>query len=387
MSIKMYPNEADQRTAFNPSSLHGGRFVLIDALRGIAALGVLLHHLLHCTVLEPALREILPQMVLKMSDLGADGVEVFFVLSGFVIAHSVGIAGMNGSDVGRFALRRQVRLDPIYWIVTLVAFGAALLESQVLDLPGPPFPSVFAVLLNGLYLHNIVGATPVLDVAWTLCIEIQFYLIFVLVVWSVTSLRRSGLGDLRPLLVSTMLVSGAASVFFRVSEWSGSNVWFFPYWCFFAAGVLVDWSLKEWISWRPASVMLATLAAGALHLGDSETFVGLLACLLIAGVGIAGRLQDWSGGSFLQYFGRISYSLYLVHLPVLSLVMRGGYKVTGMQPWAAVGWFLLAAAFSVLFADLLYRLVERPTMMFTRRIRKISPAVMATRVSGVTKPV
>src|SRR4051794_29974124 len=91
------------------------RYVFIDALRGIACLGVLFHHLLHNTVLEVTLRKVLPAFVQAAFGYGARGVQIFFIISGFVIAHSLRDFVPSARNIGSFILRRQMRLDPAYW--------------------------------------------------------------------------------------------------------------------------------------------------------------------------------------------------------------------------------------------------------------------------------
>jgi peptidoglycan/LPS O-acetylase OafA/YrhL len=85
-------------------------------LRGIAASGVLLYHLsvVSMMMLE-AYRATSPFWLRHLFGLGSQGVTLFFVLSGFVIAHSLRHDSLSLQSLARFILRRQVRLDPPYW--------------------------------------------------------------------------------------------------------------------------------------------------------------------------------------------------------------------------------------------------------------------------------
>src|SRR4051812_27315220 len=90
------------------------RFVFIDALRGIAAIAVMLFHLDANQLLQTLLTSI-PVLFATVIRQGFLGVQIFFVLSGFVVAHTAATDDVNLRYVGRFMLRRSIRLDPTYW--------------------------------------------------------------------------------------------------------------------------------------------------------------------------------------------------------------------------------------------------------------------------------
>ncbi len=113
-----------------------GRFVFVDALRGIAALWVVLFHAYegkHIT--QVAAR--LPRWALVFFESGHFGVPIFFVLSGFVIAHSVSRHTVGMSFIVRFAVRRAVRLDPPYWASIVLVIGLGMLSKVVM--PAKPY--------------------------------------------------------------------------------------------------------------------------------------------------------------------------------------------------------------------------------------------------------
>src|SRR5688500_3864296 len=101
----------------------GSRFIFIDGLRGIAALWVALFHLYSGGPNAPVLASLTPGILDAALRHGYLGVEVFFVISGFVIAHSVGSRPVTRDFALRFAARRSLRLDPPYWLtIILVVF-------------------------------------------------------------------------------------------------------------------------------------------------------------------------------------------------------------------------------------------------------------------------
>ena len=98
--------------------------------------------------------------------------------------------------VGNFILRRQLRLDPAYWVLIAASLLMTAVRNHVPGLQPREIAPAGAVVANMFYLHGMLKQPPVVDVAWTLCIEVQFYLAFILVLWASRILmrgrRRSG---------------------------------------------------------------------------------------------------------------------------------------------------------------------------------------------------
>jgi peptidoglycan/LPS O-acetylase OafA/YrhL len=117
------------------------RFAFVDALRGLAALSVVLYHSYEVGHIAGLLAH-LPAWVTHLLRQGGIGVAVFFVLSGFVIPHSVARSRVTLPFVGRFMLRRSLRLEPPYWFAIALAICFAQLSARVL--PGKELPSFSA---------------------------------------------------------------------------------------------------------------------------------------------------------------------------------------------------------------------------------------------------
>src|SRR5260221_4188281 len=126
-----------------------GRFLFVDALRGIASLGVVLFHL---RIHIPLLTSALPGWAVFLLDHGELGVSVFFVLSGFVIAHSVHAERVTIPLAVRFMLRRSLRLDPPYWVSISLTLALAALSTIALADKQAPNVSVAQLAAHILYL-------------------------------------------------------------------------------------------------------------------------------------------------------------------------------------------------------------------------------------------
>ena len=171
----------------SPAGGFEGRAKYIDALRGIAAFGVACYHIERYTPLKGIAREVLPAALVNLIGHGWCGVQVFFVISGFVIAYSVRQARVTPGYFLNYALRRSVRLDPPYWsTLAFVLLVHATLHLHLgwvspLDVP-EPYESEVSWKLIGLhvaYLQDICGYGNLSAGIWSLCIEVQFYLLYV----------------------------------------------------------------------------------------------------------------------------------------------------------------------------------------------------------------
>jgi peptidoglycan/LPS O-acetylase OafA/YrhL len=348
--------------------LTGQRYVLVDALRGIAAFSVLCHHLLHNSQLQAVLWIILPAWFAAFCHYGAFGVQIFFVLSGFVIAHSLRNVQLSPGALGNFLLRRQLRLDPPYWTVLLITITTIAIERHFPWIVRKAMPGFTDVLKHLFYLQDITGlpdSVHILGVAWTLCLEVQFYLVLILLLVAGKYLGNSRVkaADMSLLLV---VILGIISIALpkQVLE-----AWFIQYWYYFASGVVCYWSVRDRRYRFTFIGFLALILIGVTTKEPLRLLTGGGTALLLFTAGSMGGLTRWLNIPVLQYLGRISYSLYLIHLCVATYVLRYGYRKTGDSPAGALLWFVLAGALSIFAGHLLYITVERRSMQFASRFK------------------
>ena len=346
--------------------LAGGRLRFLDALRGIAALLVAWFHFYWMTPLREPMHAVLPEPLHLLMRYGGLGVQIFFVLSGFVIAFSVREARIDGRFLGRFALRRSIRLDPPYWLTILLAVAIAAASHLVLARP-VPVPSWQSVLAHVTYTQNILGFQNIVSVFWTLAYEVQFYLVLVVLLGLLQRGARARSSLVRRLAAPVLFVPLGLVSLAMLAAGYWAHGWFVDWWYAFFLGAVTYWTLAGRVRthWWALLFVATTLAAFA-PAADPGAWVVVATAAVIFAVGRAGRLATLLDVRPLQFLGRISYSLYLVHF-LGATAAKLGARVTGESVPAAFGWFLLANAVSIGAAYAMYRLVEAPSLRLTKQ--------------------
>jgi len=313
------------------------RLGTVDCLRGIAALAVVWYH---CTVGSGVIRG---GWLYRSGEYGWLGVDIFFVISGFIIPYSLHKAGYRVTDFTRFLLKRVARLDPPYFATILLCLALSYLVTLAPGFRGePPHYTLAQLAAHVAYVNSFVHLRWVNVVFWSLGIEFQYYLLIGLA-FPLLIARKRGVrfGFLGLLLAASVLIRDAALVF--------------RYLPLFVAGILAFQSKAGLIS------------PGALFAGLAATIIaGPIAAV---GIGTALTLRFVEvPASRVTRFGLISYSLYLLHVPVGGKIMNLGGRFAHSTPVLAA---LLATAVgaSILAAAIFYRFVELPSQRISSSIR------------------
>jgi peptidoglycan/LPS O-acetylase OafA/YrhL len=366
----------------------GERFVFIDGLRALAAIGVMTHHLYNGEM-QGTLYATLPRAATWVFGQDLQRVEVFFVISGFVIAWSLRSIVVTASSAFNFILRRQIRLDPAYWLLVIIATLHLVIQAHHHPAMWAALPTPKTIFLNMIYLQKILHLQEIMPVAWSLCMEVQLYLLYIILLWiiqrSITRFRLKARG------ASAAHVLVILPPLF-LSLWLHRHHWAVPYalrsWYLFAMGILVCWAMEGRV--RPVVLLLIGLLElfWAVYRNDHKVIfcVGIAGLIYVSTLGTG--LTRWLRQGIFQYLGRISYSLFLVHWDVGKAVLRAGVHITHYQRGFAVFWFILACAASIGAAHLLNVFVEQPSIRLASRLKPrsqkpIAPA--AVPLPGVVK--
>ena len=322
-----------------PSRTQPGTLRSIQYLRGIAALAVVAHH-----------------TSWTRTELGAAGVDLFFVISGFIMVH----VSRREATPAAFLRARALRVVPLYWLVTL----AAVVLHQVTDAP-----RLLASLAFWPHVAVTGGGNPVLIQGWTLNFEMVFYLIFAAILTMPACVRLSA-------LTLTLAALCAAGAIFTPADPALAE-WTSPMLLEFAAGAwLCHAHHRRWLPRGLGAVLLVAVGIMALALQPHSTgyepwrFVAWgLPMLLVA----AGAVGLEAGGGLprvpgLLPLGNASYALYLTHILVLEGVRP---LVRPLPMFLALPSVVLAC---VLVGWLMHRWVEAPLGTLLRRARPVLAA-------------
>lgn len=323
----------------------------IEGLRAVAVIAVLLFHLGWGSVSG-----------------GFIGVDIFFVISGFLIGGIVvREAGEGRFSFARYMIRRIRRIVPVMLVVLIVVTLFAALVLMPSELESYAASLGFSALFMGnvhFWLHRGAYAESEYEVLlhmWTLGVEAQFYVLLPIIVLGLMRFGRVGLWIG---LVGLACISAAVSILYPSASFYmlPARLWEFLLGALIAITPLPIMS-RRWVREVVALIGLALILYAAIVLHSDTPFPGWRAAIPCIGAGAiiaAGSRGTSVVGSALslspvRFVGKISYSLYLWHWPVIVLLLLG-------LPAAALDWRLqaIAVVLSFALAVLSWRFVEEP---------------------------
>ena len=328
------------------------RMPLIDALKAIAALLVLLNHYSSYGPLAEAARAALPGLFGWFFEYGRMAVQVFLVIAGFLAARGLSAEG-QALSVSPLPLiwKRYLRLAvPYLAAIGLAIMAAAIADHWMDDEAIPDRATVAQWLAHAFLLHGVLGYDALSAGVWYIAIDFQLFALMAILLWAG---RRN---IVAPALV---LAVTAASLFWfnRDASWDNWAIYFFGS---YGLGAAAWWAsdrrqLAAWLG------VIATIAIAALIIDFRLRIALALAVALLLGFGRrTGVLEQWPNARPLAFLGQISYSIFLVHFPVL-LLANGLYARLGLSSTAsAMIGLVLAWAASIAAATLFYRWIESP---------------------------
>ncbi len=299
---------------------------------------------------------------------GHFGVPIFFVLSGFVIALSIGTDRVTAGYVGRFALRRAIRLDIPYWASIAVTLGFVAVKAAMQPGSAPPPTTIGQILAHMFYLQDFLGYRSINTVYWTLCFEIQFYLLFCALLGVAQAFQRDQASRRSTAVVFTL--AAITSIIWPLVPSLHLRGLALPNWHGFLLGAFVYWSIKGTMPTRWYLLYAAALLGVFAVTHDSFTIVCVATSGIILLVGLAGKLGSWLEAAWLQFLGKISYSLYLLHVPVSGAAFFVLSRLLGHSPGEDFLAMVAVIAINCIAAQLFWWAVERPSTALGRRLRK-----------------
>ncbi len=339
----------------------------IDAIRAVAVMLVLIHHFITPAWLAPGEKSPLLDGLTAMTqviDFGRLGVNLFFVVSGYVIGHS--LLGYPRHHLRQFAISRLCRLFPAYWLslAFIVVFR-------------PPSLDAGEIAVNAAMIQKFVGVKDAIGVYWTLAVELAFYVLCA-VLFVAGVLART-----RRLIWVFVLLAGYATAAAVLRYATGIALPFaWPVFLSLMVGGLI---LRRWNEearprdarfWGAVALYLAAMlvTSYAIYHDPAPYQKSWIKDYLAVALAAAGFLVlhyrikiRWRAFSFV---GVVSYSLYLFRTPVIALVidaMQAAGMIGRVPPWLSL---VIVMVCSLGVAALLFYAVEKPGVRLGRRQRR-----------------
>ncbi|MFI6682437.1 acyltransferase family protein [Streptomyces sp. NPDC050485] len=340
----------------------GNRLAALDGLRLFAALMVVFYH--YVALARPwghSTGTIFPTAH-KFAQYGWLGVEVFFLISGFVICMSVW-----GRTAGEFAVSRISRLFPAYWV-------GILLTSLVIKM-WPEFTSIRgwdSVITNLTMLQSGNGTPDVDPVYWTLFVELKFYLLMSVVVICGVTYRNclifcgiwTAAAALAPVMGTPLLTAFAMP---QYAPFFIAGIAFYlmrryrPNAVLWAIVILQLLLAQRYIDYRMAS-NLGKAVSDTLPTWPARLII--IAAFVVVGaiaLGVFDKIQ-WK---WLTTAGALTYPLYLIHMNIgMTLIHHYQGRIPAPALVAAITAVMLATAW------LIHRLIERPLGIWLRNVMR-----------------
>lgn len=328
------------------------RIETIDFMRGFAALWVCWFHLTQAnSFVGPGIFDLTGRY-------GKLGVEIFFVISGFIIPYALRRGGYTLKKFHVFLAKRVTRLDPPYLVSIVVVLVVGFALTLAPNYQGESFSvNPVALLLHLGYLNVLFGYEWLNPVYWTLAIEFQYYLLIGLTFPLVSSPSRW----------KRMLFFVALGLLAWRIRFGG---YIFVFIFLFFMGIALFQYKSKLIGRAELLILLPIFTCGSfLLLGTGPTLAGLAA---VCGISFLSLRH-----SVFAFLGSISYSLYLIHPPVKRVIYTLGrsYATNGAVRIALP---LVGLGAAIGAAYLLFILVERPSQRWSssfkyKRRAKVEP--------------
>ena len=319
------------------------RLTELDGLRGLAALAVVFYHYTYRYDKIYGHSFEVPEWF----NYGKFGVQIFFMISGFVIYWTIS----RSEKPLDFIWSRFSRLYPVYWASLIITFATLF----IFTLPGrEQYFNTF--LANFMMIHEYFGYQHIDGSYWTLTLELAFYF------WVLTIFCFGQIKNIEKILLFWTITAAFLTFYFYNLNITPQTQSFFilKYVNFFAAGVcFYKYKEKSESIWTHFLISAAIFSVYLSY--PINSFILLSLFFLVFSLIIKNKLR-FLGHRSLVYIGTISYSLYLLHQNIGYVIINAFYA-QHLNPILAI---FVSLIVTILLAHLLLITVERPSLNFLR---------------------
>jgi len=322
----------------------------LHVLRVIAALGVVYYHITSEAGLD------------LEANIGSRGVDVFFVISGFIIAY------IGSKKPDQFLVRRVVRVVPFYWAATLFVFAIVLVKPGLLHTTQADWKQLGASLAFIPRMPPHGEQFPTLVLGWSLNFEMFFYLWFALALQ--IDQKRS------PMICAVLIAVYCAVIHLAGIDNAILTFWARPIVLEFGFGIAVFYLFSIDALKPPRAVLLLLVVASLAFIGYGEyrwfdyyrvlvagvpSFVLVLSALLIEK-----HYGFTTNNKLIFLVGEASYIVYLIHPYIIYTVLRVVVGKRDLGPYMVVPLIAFLLALTSALAVLIHLYFEKPVMAFLR---------------------
>jgi len=325
------------------------RLVELDSLRGFAAMAVVMAHLGLSIWKEH-----------NFFRLGVSGVDLFFLISGYVIYMSF----KRISKTSEFIISRIGRLFPSYWLAVIGTFLLFFIWSSYTEMPQKY--SLYDLMANLTMFQYYFKSVNVLAVSWTLLIEMLFY-IFMLCLFQFKLLNKIELIisiSILPILIYSIFLKSNAAYLYNPIHFYFPLINHLP--LFYAGILFYRVSLFKKNTFRIILIISCLILQITLfpHGGSNKDFmteneyIFILLLFFLLFALLKNKKLSFINNPMTSFLGKISYSLYLIHLYPSGLLIAVITKYFQLNIWFVIILIVLPLLF--IFSYLLYRYIELP---------------------------
>lgn len=327
-------------------SKNNQQILIINSLRGIAALAVCLYHFV-CTTKGYITDEVL----LDIFHYGKKGVQLFFIISGIVIPFSMIKSNYKIKFIGKYLLKRFVRIEPPYLVAVLLGILFLYLRNFIpssanVDLT----PSLRDIALHlGYLVPFFEDAKWINQVFWTLSIEFQYYIFLALLIPLALSEKKIFHWIFSALVISVPFINGSGAFFLHWAPYFGLGI-------FYVLFISKKYNIYEFV----ISFLLSSIVI-FFEQGILDLMIGLGALSII-------HIFQTHKSKIGFFLGDISYSLYLIHSIIgSSLINFLSHKFN--SPMGKFGVITLGVFVSIASAYVFWRFIEKPSQARSKKIK------------------
>lgn len=336
---------------------------MVDLVKALASQLIVLHHFVSYGPMVRAVSDYAPRLIDWLYEDGRLAVQAFLVVGGFLSARSLAprlrelSLDPSGAALLRLAWHRYVRLLRPYLPALLLAIIFAAIARMLVTDPDTPAPPSFSqVLYHLLLINDIAGVDALSTGVWYVAIDMQLYCMLLLLLWAAQ--RLSALGVKKHAAGLFLLTVLAAVSLLWINRDESFEIWGVYFFGTYALGMMVYWasagrSKYPWL----AVLLLIYLLALAIEWRTRLVVAVLTAALLAIGHRSAYRPR-YAAKAVTEWLSRISYSVFLIHYPVVLLVGSLFERLWPENGPMAIAGFLTAWLMTLALADRLHYGIE-----------------------------